>query len=159
MSAPRHSAGFTLIELMTVLMILAVFVSIALPAFTGTINNNRLQSSTNELYRLLQFARTEAVARQGKIVVTAPAANNWAGDVTVKAGTQVLRQVGSTGIGTGVSASAGSASITFNAAGSTGSKACVTLCSTQNTSLCRYIAVQVTGRILTPGTSKPGECT
>lgn len=59
--APRHSAGFTIIELMMVVFVAAVFVAVALPSFSTAINNSRLQSASNELASLIQYARSSAV--------------------------------------------------------------------------------------------------
>lgn len=61
MSRPRDSAGFTIIELMLVVTLVAIFAAIALPSFTTTITNSRLQSSNNELASLVQYARSTAV--------------------------------------------------------------------------------------------------
>ncbi|MBB1605930.1 MULTISPECIES: GspH/FimT family pseudopilin [unclassified Pseudomonas] len=158
MSRPKEMAGFTLIELMVVIVLVAVFASIALPSFTSTIRNNNVQSSADELYRLLQYTRTEAVVRQANVVLSAPAADTWNGDLTVKVGNTTLRQLGDSGLGSNVAASSSTANVIFNSSGSTGSAYCITLCSTQDDSVCRYIGVQVTGRVLPPSTSKPGEC-
>ncbi|MDN6856354.1 GspH/FimT family pseudopilin [Pseudomonas sp. CAN2814] len=61
MSRPKASAGFTLIELMIVVVLLAIFASIALPSFNTSLTNSRLQSASNELVSLIQYARSIAV--------------------------------------------------------------------------------------------------
>ena len=63
---PREGAGgqraFTLIELMVVVALVAIFASIAVPAFGSLIESSRVKSSASALYRLLQAARADAVS-------------------------------------------------------------------------------------------------
>lgn len=70
-SAVRTSraAGFTLIELMVTISVLAILITIAIPSFTATINRNRLATSANGLVGGFQLARSEAVRRGGRVVL------------------------------------------------------------------------------------------
>ena len=45
----EHSHGFTLIELMIAIIVLAVFLGMAAPTFTDVIRNRRLTSQINQL--------------------------------------------------------------------------------------------------------------
>ncbi|MCY1523651.1 type II secretion system protein H [compost metagenome] len=56
--------GFTLIELMVVIAIVAILASIGYPSFNTAMLNNRISTQTNSLVGLLQYARTEAVANR-----------------------------------------------------------------------------------------------
>ncbi|WP_437881809.1 pilus assembly FimT family protein [Pseudomonas sp. LRF_L74] len=68
---PRHrSDGFTIIELMIVVALLAIFASIALPAFNSLIENNRVKSAADEFQALLISARSNAVTLRKTIDVT-----------------------------------------------------------------------------------------
>ena len=71
--SPEHLRGFTLIELMVAITVMAILLTIAVPSFTATINRNRLATAANELVTTIQLARTEAVRRGGRVVVCASA--------------------------------------------------------------------------------------
>jgi len=81
---PSPQAGFTLIELMTVIVIAAVLAAAALPSFFDAIERNRIVSQNNELLATFAFARSEAIKRNGTVGVcalnaalTGCATDNW----------------------------------------------------------------------------------
>ncbi len=57
----RQTSGFTLIELMVTIAIMAIALAIALPSFQGSLRSNRVSTTTNELLASLSLARTEAI--------------------------------------------------------------------------------------------------
>jgi type IV fimbrial biogenesis protein FimT len=61
--------GFSLIELMIAIAIVAILIALAQPSFTAIINQNRLAASSNELLATLQQARTESIRRNRRVVV------------------------------------------------------------------------------------------
>uniref|UniRef100_UPI00300CC2E1 pilus assembly FimT family protein n=1 Tax=Pseudomonas aeruginosa TaxID=287 RepID=UPI00300CC2E1 len=71
-----RSAGFSLIELMMVLVLVAIFASIAVPSFNALIERNRIQTASEELYSLLQYARSEAVNRHANVSIRATQNND-----------------------------------------------------------------------------------
>jgi len=65
MGKPR-ALGFTLIELMVTIAIVAILLAVALPSFEGSMRSNRLATTTNELISTIALARSEALrSRRG----------------------------------------------------------------------------------------------
>lgn len=72
----RGSAGFTLLELMTVLAILGVLVSIAIPSFGYMAANTKVKSASTELYLAMIRARSESIKRNRPVSISAHA-DGW----------------------------------------------------------------------------------
>lgn len=62
----RH-AGFTLVELMIVVVLVAILLALAAPSFRETLARNRLEGVAGELSTDFQYARSEAVARNVQV--------------------------------------------------------------------------------------------
>jgi type IV fimbrial biogenesis protein FimT len=65
---PR-SAGFTLVELMVALAIVAIAISLAGPSFDGMFQRSRLASQTADLTSSFAYARSEALKRGVRVTV------------------------------------------------------------------------------------------
>ncbi len=65
----RIQRGLTMIELMVSLAILGILISIGMPSMVGLLQTQRLSSAANELTGAVQTARTEAVRRNGRVVL------------------------------------------------------------------------------------------
>lgn len=68
--------GFTLVELMITLAVMAILLALATPSFEGLIASSRLASATNELNATLRQARSEAMRRGQRVTVCASANGN-----------------------------------------------------------------------------------
>jgi type IV fimbrial biogenesis protein FimT len=62
-------AGFTLLELMVTVSLSAIILTMAVPSFTITIQNNRVTTQINDFVSTLNLARTEAIKRGTRITV------------------------------------------------------------------------------------------
>jgi type IV fimbrial biogenesis protein FimT len=71
----RDQRGFTIIELMLTITVLAVLLGLAVPSFLETVRNNRLISQNNEFIGALNFTRSEAVKRSNPVSMCASADN------------------------------------------------------------------------------------
>lgn len=69
MATLKNIRGFTLIELMVTVAVLAIVLSIAIPSFNGILLNSRITTVVNELRTAVQLARSEAVKRKKTIVL------------------------------------------------------------------------------------------
>jgi prepilin-type N-terminal cleavage/methylation domain-containing protein len=67
--------GFTLIEMMAALALVAVILYVALPGFRALIYGMRASAEANAVVSTIRFARTEAVKR-GTVVSIAPASGS-----------------------------------------------------------------------------------
>jgi type II secretory pathway pseudopilin PulG len=69
MSHPYKASGFSLIELLIIMTLLAIVAGVAIPNFQRLVQANRAQGATEELLAQLQFARSEAVVRNRIVTV------------------------------------------------------------------------------------------
>lgn len=70
-------AGFTIIELMVVVALVAVLASLAAPALQTFIATQQLKTASFDLYASLAYARGEAVKYSAGVIRVAPINSNW----------------------------------------------------------------------------------
>ncbi|SME94192.1 GspH/FimT family pseudopilin [Pseudogulbenkiania subflava] len=75
-NAGRHG-GFTLVELLVTLAVLAILLALAVPSFGDLIDRGRLTSAADTLYADLQFARSEAIRNNQNVVVSFQSGGSW----------------------------------------------------------------------------------
>lgn len=61
--------GFTLLELMITITVAAILIAVGVPGMQEFVQNNRRAAEVNEFVSALQLARSEAVARNKRVVV------------------------------------------------------------------------------------------
>lgn len=69
MSIRRKTFGFTMLELLVTLAIAAIIVTMGVPSFKTTIQNQRMTAATNELVMSLNLAKSEAIKRVQYVTV------------------------------------------------------------------------------------------
>ena len=96
----QSSRGFTLIELMVVLAIIAIAAAVAVPSYNSSVEAGRKTSAVNNLVGALQFARSEAITRRSDNVKVCASAGgntcsgtNWSAGGVVLDGSTLLRSI------------------------------------------------------------------
>jgi len=95
---PQRSNGFTLIELMIVVVVMAVLLAVAVPSFTAHIQRGEMKSSLANLITAIAYARSQATRLKTTVHVHSKNSTDWSGGwcVTTNAddcgtGTELLR--------------------------------------------------------------------
>jgi len=71
------AAGFTLVEFLVAMSVLAIVSVTALPSFEDFRARQRLRSAADNLYTDLQYARSEAVQRNARLTVSFATGGGW----------------------------------------------------------------------------------
>lgn len=77
MTLSDDQSGVTIFELMVTLIVAAILLSIAVPSFSNLYDKNRVKGAAEEMSAQLQFARSEAIARNINVVVDVTGGANW----------------------------------------------------------------------------------
>ncbi len=147
--------GFSLIELMVVIAIVAIMASVGYPSFQTLIMDNRITSQSNALLGVLQLARSEAVTQRKQMTVcpsgnasacTSPLNNKWETGVVIRnvADATVVRVLSLSG-DTTVTES-GTVSITFATDGTTANGGTLRVCDSRGDASSRTILINAAGQ-------------
>ena len=83
--------GFTIIELMIVILIVAILATFALPSMRDVVIRMRLKTAAGDLHSSLMLARAEAIKRNGTITISPiGGGTDWKAGWEVKTGATVL---------------------------------------------------------------------
>ena len=133
--ARRRWDGFTLVEMMITITVLAILLVVAVPAFDGIRLSTRLSSYATALMASSQLARTEAIKRNTPVTLcvssngtSCAGSGGWELGWIVLSGTTVIRQQPAASAGYKLSDADGANSLTFDATGFGATQAAVTIC-------------------------------
>lgn len=87
-----HASGFTIVEALVVIAVLALLLGLAGPALSGMVAAQQLKNASFDLAASLTLARSEALTRNVPVTID-PVAGDWArGWIVTEAGGTVLRR-------------------------------------------------------------------
>jgi type IV fimbrial biogenesis protein FimT len=172
----KRSAGFTMTELLVVMVIVGILAAIGAPSYLYVTTSNRISAEINGLLGDMQFARSEAV-KEGQTVTVCSSSNGtscsgspawqngWIvfldanGNQQVDAGETILRvQSAFSGTATFVARVATYAAATYNRMGyaPTGSATTITINLHNSTNVSDYTRCLAITPVGTPATEKFG---
>jgi type IV fimbrial biogenesis protein FimT len=176
------SSGFTLVELLTVITIVAILMALGVPSYQYVTNANRISGEVNGLLGDMQYARSEAI-KEGQTITVCSSSNSttatptcsgstswrdgWIvfsdsnGNATVDALEPVLRVQQPFKVGDTFNASGGISAVTFNREGfalNLANAVTVTLHALlPNASSTRCLKITIVGQLLTQSSGQ-GAC-
>jgi type IV fimbrial biogenesis protein FimT len=165
----KKNSGFTILELLVTLVVIAIVTAIGVPSMTEFIKNDRLTTQINTLVGHLAYARSEAITRRLPVVVcasdnqTSCSSANWAdgwivftdadnsGDVS--AGEEVLRAQQKLSGDNTLNSSTGSSVVYDNRGFAPNSPGSFSLCDDRGAVHIKAITISNTGRVRKGGSS------
>jgi len=140
----RCARGFTLVELVTVICIAAIFAALAGPPFRDFIIQQRIRNAAFELMADIAYARSEAVKRNSTVTISK--VGTWTGGWTVAAGGTTLRT--HPAFNNTITVTMGSSSIDFSLNGRASSSANFTIDDTGGSATisARCVSIDASGR-------------
>lgn len=90
----RRAGGFTLVEMLATVSIMAILLSVAVPGMRDLLESQRLRSAAFDLMADLSLARNEALKRGANVTVSPQSGTDWTTgwQVRLAADNSVLRQ-------------------------------------------------------------------
>jgi type IV fimbrial biogenesis protein FimT len=145
--------GFTIIELLMVMVILGIMMGLGIPSFRNFVAGQRVKSAATELMTTVLMSRSEAIRRNVAAGVTiTPAASGWAGGWSAAySGTILQQQEALQGItvttysDTACSTQTAVANIVFSNTGRAGASSCFKFASESSNNASRCVKVDLTG--------------
>ncbi|VVN28721.1 hypothetical protein PS862_00728 [Pseudomonas fluorescens] len=152
----HRTKGFTLIELLVALAVFLILITLAVPAFTRSVQSTKADTEMGDLRRALNFARLEAMDR-GITTRLRPTASGsvWTGDLAVYDATVnppiVLRVVPAMSSGATLTLTSGVTAIDFNNLGGLSGSSTAVVIGYVLGAQSRTLNVCLNGRILLGG--------
>lgn len=163
----NSNSGFTLLELLITVAIMAVVMAIAVPNMSAFINNDRLITEINGLTRDINYARNEAILRHTQIGICSSSnttscngaawQDGWIvfldtnGDSLFSAGEEVLKAQQALGGTITLTTTIANTIIFDNRGFAPGQAGTFSICDNRGVSELRSISLSVTGRVRKDG--------
>ena len=130
-----HARGFTIIELMTALVIAAILMAVAIPSFRNASLGSQLSAAANNLLASVQLARSEAIKRNVAVTLCASAngttcagGGGWEQGWVVRAAAEVIQSQQALPDGYLVTQAGGTVPLNFQPIGIGATAAAFTVC-------------------------------
>ena len=144
--------GFTLVELIVTLAVLAITLTIAMPAYQNFALGGKLGAMANQLTSSAYLARSEAIKRNANVTLcvsssgTACTSGGWEQGWVVLAGTTVIQR--QQALANGFKGNSSQASLNFPPSGVGATQTTITFCraSPEVGGVERVVSVSATGR-------------
>ncbi|VVM76245.1 hypothetical protein PS662_02075 [Pseudomonas fluorescens] len=152
----HRTKGFTLIELLVALAVFLILITMAVPAFTRSVQGSKADTEINDLQRALNYARLEAINRGVTTRVRPTTVGGvWSGELAVYDGNgtlaNVLRVVPAMSSGATLTLTSGVTPIDFNNLGGLAAPSTAVVISYVLGAQSRTLNVCLNGRILLGG--------
>lgn len=139
--------GFTLVELMVTVAVIAVILVIGVPGIANMKRSGDLITTSKDIVAALNFARAEAV-RQGVSIDVNPKSGSWANGWQVELGGTAIREFEAPPSGSTVALTIGSAPVTFAGLGNVVATSCFDI-TVSGSSAVRSVPISPSGRVTT----------
>lgn len=152
----RFNHGFTVVELMVTLAVVAILAALAMPAFDGVFERAKADTDMGELHRALSLARLEAINRSMSMSVVVTG-SDWGSTLEVREGdgtdpNDVVRKLPGMAPGATVTATGDISNVQFNSLGGLESPSSTVVFGYTRGDYSRSVTVCPTGRIVKGGT-------
>lgn len=114
MKQVKISMGFTLVEMMIVILIVGILLSIVIPSFQSILHSQRVKSASFDLFSSLTVARSEAIKRNTDVTITPTISGQWEGGWSIAVGSTVIKNQSAV---SGVTVSGAPATLTYKRTG------------------------------------------
>lgn len=111
----KRQSGFGLTEMMLVVVIVGILAAVGMPAMQDFISNQRLKSTSSDLFTTILRARSEAIKRNRDVTISP--ASNWNTGWTIPSPNAGEPALASFTTRSAITVSGPATSVTFTAAG------------------------------------------
>jgi len=141
-----RAAGFTLIDTMVVLALLAILAALAGPAMSEFVTRQRVRTSASNLHLALMKARAEAIKRNTTVSVQPISGTDWSSGWNVMVGVTVLDVTAPTGSVVVAPTPTGTAVVRYRADGRTSTGSVQFGLTSARSKSARCVAIDPAGR-------------